>query len=167
VILSPAQNTAFQVSRFLCSDHLITIKVEAVQMSSPELGPEWVLSSFTSNDPDTRYELDRLIAAARRLWPRIQAHAMREQTHKSSGSLFRAHLKPALEAAEIPGNVGWHTLRHTFGTLMKANGEDIKTIQELLRHSNYKVTADTYTQAVTSTKRAAQTKLVKMTLLPR
>jgi hypothetical protein len=29
------------------------------------------------------------------------------------------------------------------------------------------VTADTYTQAVTSTKRAAQTKLVKMILLPR
>jgi integrase len=83
------------------------------------------------------------------------------------GSLFRAHLKPALEAAGIPGNVGWHTLRHTFGTLMKANGEDIKTIQELLRHSNYKVTADTYTQAVTPTKRAAQTKLVKMILLPR
>ena len=58
--------------------------------------------------------------------------------------------------------MGWHTLRHTFGTLMKANGEDIKTIQELLRHSNYKVTADTYTQAITPTKRAAQTKLVKI-----
>jgi integrase len=82
------------------------------------------------------------------------------------GSLFCAHLKPALKAAGIPGNVGWHTLRHTFGTLMKANGEDMKTIQELLRHSNYKVTADTYTQAVTPTKRAAQTKLVKMILLP-
>jgi integrase len=80
------------------------------------------------------------------------------------GALFRAQLKPALEAAEIPGNVGWHTLRHTFGTLMKANGEDMKTIQELLRHSNYKVTADTYTQAVTPTKRAAQTKLVRMIL---
>ncbi|MGA9134503.1 MAG: tyrosine-type recombinase/integrase [Candidatus Sulfotelmatobacter sp.] len=52
-------------------------------------------------------------------------------------------LQPALQAAKIPGNVGWHTLRHTFGTLMKANGEDIKTIQELLRHANYKVTADT------------------------
>ena len=80
------------------------------------------------------------------------------------GALFRAHLQPALKAAGIPGNVGWHTLRHTFGTLMKANGEDMKTIQELLRHSNYKVTADTYTQAVTLTKRAAQTKLVKMFL---
>jgi integrase len=80
------------------------------------------------------------------------------------GSLYRAHLKPALGAAKIAGNVGWHTLRHTFGTLMKANGEDIKTIQELLRHANYKVTADTYTQAVTPTKRAAQSKLVKMIL---
>jgi hypothetical protein len=35
-----------------------------------------------------------------------------------------------------------------------------QTIQELLRYANYKVTADTYTQAVTPTKRAAQTKLV-------
>jgi len=68
---------------------------------------------------------------------------------------FRAHLKPVFETAGIPGSVGRHRLRHTFGTLMKANGEDIKTIQELLRHSNYKVTADTYTQAVTPTKRAA------------
>ena len=80
------------------------------------------------------------------------------------GALFRVHLEPALEAAGIPGQVGWHTLRHTFGTLMKANGEDIKTIQELLRHANFKVTADTYTQAVTPTKRAAQTKLVRMIL---
>jgi len=80
------------------------------------------------------------------------------------GALFRAQLQPALETAGIAGNVGWHTLRHTFGTLMKANGEDLKTIQELLRHSTYKVTADTYTQAVTPTKRAAQTKVVKMIL---
>jgi hypothetical protein len=47
------------------------------------------------------------------------------------GWLIRVHLKPALEAAGIPGSVGWHTRRHTFGTLMKANGEDIKTIQDL------------------------------------
>jgi len=31
---------------------------------------------------------------------------------------------------------------------MKANGEDIKTIQELLCHSNSKVTASVYTQEV-------------------
>ena len=47
---------------------------------------------------------------------------------------------------------------------MKANGEEIKTIQELLRHSNYKVTADVYTQAMTKAKREAQSRVVRMIL---
>lgn len=119
MILSPAQNTAFQVSRFLCSDHLITIKVEAVQMSSPELGPEWVLSSFTSNDPDTRYELDQLIAAARRLWPRIQAHAMREQTHKSSD-----------DAIATATDVWEDVLQSVAKTLLRLNGRG-STVRDL------------------------------------
>jgi len=78
------------------------------------------------------------------------------------GSLYRAHLKPALLRAGISVPVGWHTLRHSFGTLMKANGEDIKTIQELLRHATFKVTADTYTQAVTPVKRDAQARIAKL-----
>ncbi|MBV9341140.1 MAG: hypothetical protein JO159_09660 [Acidobacteria bacterium] len=49
--------------------------------------------------------------------------------------------------------------------MTKANGEDIKTIQEL-RHLPYKLTADKHTQAVIPTKRTAQTKLVKMILVP-
>ncbi len=44
---------------------------------------------------------------------------------------------------------------------MKANGEDLKTIQEMLRHATFKVTADIYTQAVTPTKRDAHNKVVK------
>jgi integrase len=52
-------------------------------------------------------------------------------------------------------------LRHTFGTLMKANGEDVKTIQELLRHANFKVTMDVYMQAVTEVKRTAQSRVVR------
>jgi len=80
------------------------------------------------------------------------------------GSLFRAHVKPALRKAGISAPVGWHTLRHSFGTLMKANGEDLKTIQELLRHATFKVTADTYTQAVTPVKRDAQAKIAKLIL---
>jgi integrase len=78
------------------------------------------------------------------------------------GSLYRAHLKPSLLKAGISVPVGWHTLRHSFGTLMKANGEDIKTIQELLRHATFKVTADTYTQAVTPVKRDAQARIAKL-----
>ena len=49
---------------------------------------------------------------------------------------------------------------------MKANGEDIKTIQELLRHANYKVTGDVSAQAMTKAKREAQSRVVRM-ILPR
>ena len=59
-------------------------------------------------------------------------------------------------------NIGWHTFRHSFGTLLKANGVDVKTVQELLRHANSKITLDVYTQAVNSHKRAAQSKVVRM-----
>lgn len=64
--------------------------------------------------------------------------------------------------AGIYKNIGWHTFRHSFGTLLKANGEDVKTVQELLRHANRRITLDVYTQAVTSHKRAAQSKVVSM-----
>ncbi len=81
-------------------------------------------------------------------------------------SLYRVALQPALKAAGITEPVGWHTLRHTFGTLMKANGEDVKTIQELLRHANFKVTMDVYTQAVTDVKRTAHSRVARQIMGP-
>lgn len=78
------------------------------------------------------------------------------------GTLYRAHLEPAAKAAGIPGKIGWHTFRHTFATLLKANGEDIKTVQELLRHANISVTMNVYTQGVTELKRKAQHRIVRM-----
>lgn len=78
------------------------------------------------------------------------------------GTLYRAHLEPAAKAAGIPGKIGWHTFRHTFATLLKANGEDIKTVQELLRHANIAVTMNVYTQGVTELKRNAQHRIVRM-----
>ena len=47
-------------------------------------------------------------------------------------------------------------------TLLKDNGEDVKVVQELLRHSSTKMTLDVYAQALTPTKRAAQPKVVRM-----
>ena len=76
--------------------------------------------------------------------------------------LYRAHLEPAAKAAGIPGKIGWHTFRHTFATLLKANGEDIKTVQELLRHANIPVTMNVYAQGVTELKRHAQHRIVRM-----
>jgi len=48
--------------------------------------------------------------------------------------------------------------------LLKANGEDVETVQELLRHANSLVTMNLYAQAVTEAKRLAQSRLVGMLL---
>jgi site-specific recombinase XerD len=70
------------------------------------------------------------------------------------------HLKPAAERAEIDKRIGWHTLRHTFGTLIKSQGADVATTQALMRHANLSVTIDKYVQAVTQAKRTAHSGLV-------
>ena len=46
-------------------------------MSSRELSPEWVLSSFIPPVAAPQHEMSELIAIARRLWPSVQAHAYR------------------------------------------------------------------------------------------
>jgi site-specific recombinase XerD len=62
----------------------------------------------------------------------------------------------------IASSIARFPFRHSFGTLLKANGEDVKTVQELLRHANSRITLDVYTQALSTNKRAAQSKVVKM-----
>jgi len=71
-------------------------------------------------------------------------------------SAMEKHIKPAAKRVGIVKQIGWHTLRHSFGTLLKANGEDVKVVQELMRHANVSVTMDRYVQAVTPAKRKAQ-----------
>jgi integrase len=77
-------------------------------------------------------------------------------------NLMKHHIRPVAKTIGIHKRIGWHTFRHTFGTLLKANGEDVKTVQELLRHANSRITLEVHTQAVTSNKRAAQSKVVRM-----
>jgi integrase len=80
-------------------------------------------------------------------------------------SIYRIYIKRAADKIGLQKRIGWHTFRHTFGTILNANGENPKVIQELLRHATLKVTMDTYVQAVSDEKRNAQSKVVGM-LLP-
>ena len=80
-------------------------------------------------------------------------------------SIYRVYIKRAADKIGLKKHIGWHTFRHTFGTILNANGENPKVIQELLRHATLKVTMDTYVQAVSDEKRNAQSKVVEM-LLP-
>jgi len=47
-------------------------------------------------------------------------------------SLMKRHIRPVAKANGIDKNIGWLTFRHSFGTLLKANGEDVKTVRESL-----------------------------------
>jgi integrase len=42
----------------------------------------------------------------------------------------------------IAKRIGWHTCRRTYTTLLHANGEDVKVVQELLRHGSARITTD-------------------------
>jgi integrase len=56
------------------------------------------------------------------------------------------------------------TLRHTYSTLLIANGENVKVVQELMRHANSRTTPDVYSQAKIGAKREAQQRIVQMIL---
>jgi integrase len=77
-------------------------------------------------------------------------------------NLMRRYIWAAAKRAKIARRIGWHTFRHTYSTLLRANGENVKVVQELLRHANSKTTMDTYTQALSPAKRTAQSRVVRM-----
>jgi len=72
-------------------------------------------------------------------------------------SAMSKHIRPAAKLAGIVKHVRRHVFRHSFATLLKGNGEDVKTVQESLRHAESKVTLDTYTQGLMPVKREATT----------
>ena len=78
----------------------------------------------------------------------------------SLAKVMRCHIQPVARAVGIRKRIGWHTLRHTFATVLHQNGEGIKVVQELLRHSSCRITMDIYAQAVNCEKRMAQSRVV-------
>jgi integrase len=73
---------------------------------------------------------------------------------------LKCYVHPAAKRVGITKILGWHSFRRTFATLLKGSGEDVKTVQELMRHANSRLTLDVYAQALTPAKRAAHLKLV-------
>jgi integrase len=62
--------------------------------------------------------------------------------------------KKLLQTAGLP-NLRFHDLRHTCATLLLAQGVHPKEVQEILGHSDIRMTMDIYGHAISSAKRNA------------
>jgi RNA polymerase sigma factor (sigma-70 family) len=82
-------------------------------MPSPELNPDWVLSSSSSETKAQPLHPDNeLISVASRLWPRVQAHARRELAKKNSD-----------ETVAFAAEVWEGVLQSVSKTLQRRNGK--------------------------------------------
>ena len=76
-------------------------------------------------------------------------------------AVLRKVIRPAAQRAGIRKVMGWHTFRHSYSTLLIANGENVKVVQELMRHANSRSTLEIYSQARIEHKRKAQRRLAE------
>lgn len=65
---------------------------------------------------------------------------------------YQNHFKRYLKTIQIP-DYNFHTLRHTFATNCIDSGMDIKSLSEILGHSNVQITLDRYVHPSMDTKR--------------
>ena len=69
----------------------------------------------------------------------------------------------AAKAAEL-GGIGTHSLRHTFRTWLDSVGTSTGVMQKLMRHSDVRLTMNTYGDAMTPDMQAAHSKVVSIAI---
>lgn len=106
---------------------------------------------------------DSTISALRRHRERLVAEGLaacqivfptRAGTPHGQSNLTRRAFARITKAAGVP-KIKFHGIRHSYLTLLLANGVDVKTVQELAGHSDPMVTLTTYTHVLPNAKRAA------------
>jgi integrase len=75
--------------------------------------------------------------------------------------IMQLYIKPVAARLGIPLK-GWHTLRHSYTTLLRQNGNNPKVVQDLLRHASYSITANVYDSAVSDEKRRAHSGVMRL-----
>jgi integrase len=80
-----------------------------------------------------------------------------------AGMIQQQILKPKAEEIGIAG-LGWHTLRHTYRSLLDETGATVGVQQKLMRHSNVATTMNVYGNASLRAKQQANSKVVQMVI---
>ena len=145
------------VTRSLVDQHVGPVKTEASRKLMP-------IDEFVVRDLLAWYAVTPYKRPSDYVWATDanRAGAKRGKQPVWLSTVMRDYIQPIARSLGIEKKMSWHTFRHTFSSILKGNGEDVKVVQELLRHSTSRMTLDTYTQALGSDKRAAQSKVVGM-----
>ena len=88
-----------------------------------------------------------------------------------ASEIQKDYIKPAGERIGLVQNgekinLGWHSFRHTYRSLLDASGAPIGVQQKLMRHAQVATTMDVYGTALMESKREANSKVVRMVLRP-
>jgi integron integrase len=97
--------------------------------------PASLLKKYKTAAQDTSWQY--IFPSSVRCHHPTDGYMCRHHLHESS---FRKNLREAVKQSGINKRVTAHTFRHTFATLLLMNGTDIRTLQELLGHSDIRTT---------------------------
>jgi len=81
----------------------------------------------------------------------------------SPSHLQQNRLRPAGKEIGFQDSLGWHTFRHTYRTFLDQTRAPMSAQQELMRHADIQTTFE-YGEALTPSKRKANSKVVRMIL---
>ena len=82
-------------------------------------------------------------------------------TPLNANNFYSRVFKVAVQAVGL-NNFRWHDLRHTYGSLLLDQGEDLVYVSRQLGHSNVSITADIYSHLIRKQRPEAVAKLDKL-----
>jgi integrase len=136
--------------RSIVKQHIGEVKTEASKKTIPL--DEDLIAELLEWRAETPYASDGDYVFA--------SHTMKGKQPYWMSRIMQHHIKPVAASAGIDIK-GWHTLRHSYTTLLRQNNNDPKVVQGLLRHSSIKVTMDIYDEAMSDEKQTAHRGVIR------